>query len=171
MKDKNMEKIKQSKKTGRAAKTKKSEKRKSGNVASQKRFVSPVRVFLTDEEKEAIREKVGNFKSLSNYIRHHLGLPINTVGRKKRHIKSALDLDLDEPEKPGEAAVVRKVEKKPKPEQVKEEIEILSCEVSDSAAEELRNSPEVIKEPTGKREKISGNQRFLWDKANQPETA
>ena len=109
MKDKNTEKIKEMKKVERAAKTKKTKKDRTGNVSLQKRFVSAVKVFLTDAEKEAIREKVGNFNSLSNYIRHHLGLPINTVGRKKIHTESALDLDLDELEKPEKAKTTGKM--------------------------------------------------------------
>jgi hypothetical protein len=101
MKDKITEKMGQKEKAGKVKKTKKIKKSKNTNVASQKRFVSAVKVFLTDAEKEVIREKVGNFNSLSNYIRHHLGLPINTVGRKKSYTESALDLEMNEPEETG----------------------------------------------------------------------
>lgn len=105
MKDKNTGKIKEMRKIEKLLKTKKGKPR---NVAPQKRFVSAVKVFLTDAEKEVIREKMGNFNSLSNYIRHHLGLPINTVGRKKRYTESALDLDLDELEKPEKEKTMEK---------------------------------------------------------------
>ena len=85
-----------SKKVPRARKTKKSEKGRTRNVASQKRFVSAVKVFLNDAEKKEILAQVGNFKSVSNYIRHHLGLTPNGVGRKRRYTESALDLEMDD---------------------------------------------------------------------------
>ncbi len=62
-------------------------------VISQKRFVEAVKVFMTPEEKLDLQTKVGDFKSLSNYIRHHLGLGLNESGRKKKFTESALDLD------------------------------------------------------------------------------
>ena len=63
-------------------------------VISQKRFVEAVKVFMTPEEKLDLQTKVGDFKSLSNYIRHHLGMGLNETGRKKIHTKPALDLDI-----------------------------------------------------------------------------
>ena len=158
------------KKAGRAVKTKKSKKGRTGNVASQKRFVSAVKVFLTDAEKEVIREKVGNFNSLSNYIRHHLGLPINTVGRKKRHIKSALDLDLDEleivekpekTEKVENAGEIEKVAAMIKPDEVADKIESSSFVPERSL--EVQSLPEAVKKPLVRMMGVSGGQKLLWD--------
>lgn len=139
MKDKITEKNKQITKPGKVKKTKKIKNSKNGNVASQKRFVSAVKVFLTDTEKEAIDKKVGNFNSLSNYIRHHLGLPINTVGRKKRYTESALDLDLDELEEPGKIGGTGNTKSKPKP----------------------KSTPKSKSKPDKK--SVSGRQPVLWD--------
>ena len=68
-------------------------KQKSG---LQKRYVSSLRMYVSDEEKEEILSKVGNFSSVSNYLRHHFGLPPNETGRKKIHTAAAFDLGLDE---------------------------------------------------------------------------
>ena len=53
------------------------------NAAPQKRYVVAVKVFMTPEEKRQIESRVGDFKSLSNLIRHHLGLNLNSTGRRK----------------------------------------------------------------------------------------
>lgn len=110
-----------SKKVPRARKTKKSKKGRPGNAASQKRFVSAVKVFLNDAEKKEILAKVGNFKSISNYIRHHLGLTPNEVGRKRRYTESALDLEIEDfgrmakSRKPAKTGKTEKAEKAKKP--------------------------------------------------------
>ena len=85
-----------SKKCQEREKRKYPRKGRTENVASQKRFVSAVKVFLNDAEKKEILAQVGNFKSVSNYIRHHLGLTPNAVGRKRRYTESALDLEMDD---------------------------------------------------------------------------
>lgn len=66
---------------------------KKKKVISQKRVVETVKVFMTREEKLDLQSKVGDFKSLSNYIRHHLGMGLNETGRKRKFTESALDLD------------------------------------------------------------------------------
>lgn len=100
-----------SKKVPRVRKTTKSKKGRTGNVASQKRFVSAVKVFLNDAEKEEVLAQVGNFKSISNYIRHHLGLPPNEVGRKRRYTESALDLETDDFSRTAKTTKPTKIEK------------------------------------------------------------
>ncbi len=107
----NVEKSKKAKRTENSKTPKTSKRNSTGNVASQKRFVSAIKVFLTDAEKEKILAKVGNFKSISNYIRHHLGLTPNAVGRKRCYTKSALDLDMNEFEKIGKAEKSKRAEK------------------------------------------------------------
>ena len=73
-----------------APKKRKSKKKKA---VSKKRFVKTVKVFLTEEELDPIIEKCYDFGGISNYIRHHLGLTMNTRGRKKKHTGAAFDLD------------------------------------------------------------------------------
>lgn len=96
---KNSEKSTNSKKTKKVKNSKTCKSRKTNsrkNVVSQKRFVSAVKVFLTDKEKKEILAKMGNFKSVSNYIRHQLGLMPNEVGRKRHFTESPLDLNLND---------------------------------------------------------------------------
>lgn len=62
---------------------------------SQKRFVVGIKVYVTEEEKVALTEKMEGFDSLSNYIRHHLGLTPNSGGRRRNSFQSALG-DIEE---------------------------------------------------------------------------
>lgn len=58
-----------------------------------KRFVTTVKVFMTEEERDSILEKAYEYGGISNYIRHHLGLGLNMPGRKKKNPPPAIELD------------------------------------------------------------------------------
>lgn len=63
------------------------------NIAPQKRNVVAVKVFMTPEEKQIIENRVGDFKSISNLIRYHLGLSSNVIGRRKKLSEDCFKLD------------------------------------------------------------------------------
>lgn len=66
------------------------------NSVPQKRNVVAVKVFMTPEEKQIVENRVGDFKSISNLIRYHLGLPSNVIGRRKKPSENFFIFDDDE---------------------------------------------------------------------------
>lgn len=68
------------------------------NVVPQKRKVIAVKVFMTPEEKNELEKRVGEFNSISNFIRHRLGLSANNIGRPKTKNQLTKLFDLDETE-------------------------------------------------------------------------
>lgn len=173
------EKAKKTKKAKRTenSKTSKTSKRNSrGNVGSQKRFVSAIKVFLTDAEKEEILAKVGNFKSISNYIRHHLGLTPNAVGRKRRYTKSALDLDMNEFEKIGKAEKSKRAEKVERTKKAEKTEKTEKTEKSEKIDQKIYPLPAILKVPVKQTDEsgdiakpeedeiyAGGRQIGLWD--------
>ena len=77
---------------------KQSKKALSKNVVPQKRKVIAVKVFVTPEEKNELENSIGEFNSLSNFIRHRLGLPANNTGRPKTKNQKTKLFDFDETE-------------------------------------------------------------------------
>jgi hypothetical protein len=81
----------------RQAKRVKSKRKK--NAGSQKRFVVPMKFFVSPEEKEKVISEAVKFGSISNYIRHNLGFVAQSVGRKKKNITPAFQIiETDETE-------------------------------------------------------------------------
>lgn len=77
-------------------------KTKQKPAVSSKRYVVAVKVFVTPEEKNQLemRSKKGDFTSVSNLIRHHLGLSLNETGRRKQIPKDFFNkVSVDEIEK------------------------------------------------------------------------
>jgi glycyl-tRNA synthetase (class II) len=69
------------------------------NAGSQKRFVVPMKFFVSPEEKEKVLSEAIKFGSISNYVRHHLGFVAQSVGRKKKNITPAFEIiETDETE-------------------------------------------------------------------------
>lgn len=63
---------------------------------SQKRNVVTLKIFVTPEEKIQIEKQVGEFKSVSNLLRHYLGLKPNVKGRRKQVPRDLLNLNDEE---------------------------------------------------------------------------
>ena len=51
---------------------------------SQQRLVIATKVFVTATEKELLLAQAADFNSISNYIRHRLGLNLNETGRRRK---------------------------------------------------------------------------------------
>ena len=71
----------------------KMKKKNKSKKKEQKRYVTEICVYVTHEEKAWLKEKAKEYNSISNFIRHNLGLTQNSVGRKRKHTISAIDLD------------------------------------------------------------------------------
>lgn len=65
----------------------------SRKVWSQKRVVIPLKVFVTPEEKDVVLQNIGDFRTVSNYIRHHIGLVPNLIGPKKKAPVAAFEIE------------------------------------------------------------------------------
>ena len=74
-------------------KTVKKKSKKQNKTVSKKRYMKPRKCYLADEEVEMLLSKMSGPVSLSNCLRHHLGLVMNTPGRKKKNPPAAIDLD------------------------------------------------------------------------------
>lgn len=73
--------------------------RRKKNAGSQKRFVIPMKFFVSPEEKEKVLSEAIKFGSISNYVRHHLGFVAQSVGRKKKIITPIFEIiETDETE-------------------------------------------------------------------------
>ena len=87
------------------------------NVGPQ-RFVSALKVFVNDAEKELLQSRAQGFNSVSNYIRHHLGLSLNETGRKRKIVVAAFSVaewDLGEEMEPPASVVTQPLVPAPVP--------------------------------------------------------
>ncbi len=71
----------------------KSKQTKKVKIAvSQKRYVLPMKFYVTPEERDFVLSESERFGSISNFVRHQIGLRIQTVGRKKRYVEAAFEV-------------------------------------------------------------------------------